>query len=80
VQVLLALKHPSLNDLQMAGLLCQVVTLICGVFLLLIGTHASNEGVNFVLGCDFLLSAFVSGMLSDGLERLTALLIDVRSN
>ena len=48
-KLLLAIKNPGLNDLQLAGLICQIVTLFCGLMCVTIGKE--DQMTNFVLGC-----------------------------
>ena len=56
VRVLMSFANPSLNDLELAGILCQLVTLACGLGCLLWGVDGKLDGetagekINFVLG------------------------------
>ena len=56
VRVMMSYMNPSLNDLELAGLTCQLVTLVCGLGCLVWGRAGSidsgdmAEQINFILG------------------------------
>ena len=71
---LMSVKNPSLNDLQLAGLICQLATLACGLLCVTI----NRPDVNFVIGCCSLaaMGCFVALVLHFWHVSLAAVLAD----